>query len=330
MKSNQALLQLNTMNKNISVVIPVYNGEAYISNAIQSALDQSLKPFEVVVVNDGSKDGTAEKLVAFGSRITVISIPNGGVSNARNMGIKACTGEYIAFLDADDVWYEDKLKQQLEVFKHNSEVGFCCCNYAFILNDTSSTINNFSRFENDDDIIFDALLPLPLDALIKRNFVGTCSNVMIRKKVLNQVGLFNVNYKQAEDYDLWLRCALVTKFYLLSEVLLEKKSHDANLTNNFLETLLFHEKVLINLQSNNQAKSKIARIKDQYLSALALVRYEIGNLHYEANHYIKAFRYFFLGLETTFTSQNFKLFALFFGRKFLRTISFGLIKRKQT
>lgn len=317
------------MNNKISVVIPVYNGEAFIARAIQSVLDQSVKPFEVIVVNDGSKDRTAEKLAEFGNNIVVISIINGGVSNARNVGIQACSGELIAFLDADDVWFEDKLKQQLEVFECYPEVGFCCCDYAFLLNNTNATINHFSRFKNDEDIVFNALLTSPLDALVKRNFVGTCSNVMIRKQVLNMVGLFNVNYRQAEDYDLWLRCALVTKFYLLSAVLLEKKSHDANLTNDFLETLLFHEKVLINLQSNNHSKAQIEKIKDQYLSALALVRYEIGNLFYEAHHQIKAFGYFFLGLGTALTGNNFKLFCYFFGRKLLRTISFGLIKKRQ-
>lgn len=112
------------MSNRISVVIPVYNGEAFIGRAIQSALDQSEKPFEIVVVNDGSKDNTAEKLAAFGSAITVISIPNGGVSNARNLGIKACHGELIAFLDADDVWYSDKLKLQLDIFDRYSEIGF--------------------------------------------------------------------------------------------------------------------------------------------------------------------------------------------------------------
>ncbi len=317
------------MNNKISVVIPVYNGEAFISKAIQSVLKQTVRPYEVIVVNDGSVDGTAEKLTLFGTRITVISIPNGGVSNARNVGIQASSGELIAFLDADDVWFEDKLERQFEVFERYPDLGFCCCDYVFLIKHSDLKINHFARFRNDDDIIFDAPLPLPFEVLVKRNFVGTCSNVMIRKEVLNRVGLFDVNYRQAEDYDLWLRCSLVTKFILISPVLLEKKSHDDNLTNDFLETLLFHEKVLVNLQSNVLAKEKIAQIKHTYLSALALVRYEIGNLFYEANDRIKAFKYFFIGLKTDLTPNNLKLFSIFLGRKLLRTMSFGLIKRKQ-
>jgi glycosyltransferase involved in cell wall biosynthesis len=318
------------MNNKISVVIPVYNGEAFIANAIDSVLRQSVQPLEIIVVNDGSKDRTAEKLAAFGDRIKLISIPNGGVSNARNKGIEASSGDFIAFLDADDVWYDNKLKRQLEIFERYPDVGFCCCDFEFADTKTNSTINHFGKYKDTAGIIFDQPLPLALDALVSSNFVGTCSNVMIKNGVLDKTGLFDVNYKQAEDYDLWLRCALITKFVLLSTVLLEKKSHDTNLTNNFLETLLFHEKVLINLQSNNQAKVQLSQIQNRYLSALASVRYDIGNLFYEADHRMNAFKYFFLGLGTVFTVNNFRLFSIYCGRKLIRSMSFGLIKNKLT
>jgi len=317
------------MSNNISVVIPVYNGEAFIARAIQSVLNQSIKPFEVIVVNDGSKDGTAEQLLAFEDKIRVISIQNGGVSNARNLGVKASTGDFIAFLDADDVWYEDKLKLQLEVFERYPNVGFSCCDYEFYDSALGLMTNHFQKFKHDSDIVFDMPISLPLIPLVKVNFVGTCSNVMIRKQVLDRVGLFNVSYKQSEDYDLWLRCSLVTQFLLMSNAMVEKKSHDTNLTNNFLETLLFHEKVLVNLPLNNEAQDLLVKIKTEYLSSLALIRYEIGNLFYEKNEQIQAFNYFFLGLRTVLTINNIKLFGHFFIRKLFRTISFGLIKNKR-
>ncbi|MEQ1622917.1 MAG: glycosyltransferase [Methylococcales bacterium] len=315
----------------VSIIIPVFNGEAFITRAIQSALNQSLNPFEIIVINDGSNDGTLEELAAFRNKIKVISIPNGGVSNARNKGILASSGDLIAFLDADDIWYENKLKQQVAIFEKFPDVGFSCCDFTYTTGNSNAILNHFARFKNDGDIDFDEpLKSSALEVLIKHNFVGTCSNVMIRRDVLNQVGLFNTNYKQAEDYDLWLRCALVTKFVLQFEALLEKKTHDANLTNNFLETLLFHEKVLLSLQSNTQAKVQIIKIQDQYLRALALVRYDIGNLFYEANQRIKAFEYFFCGLHTAYTTANIKSFIYFFGRKFIRTLSFGLVRNNKS
>jgi glycosyltransferase involved in cell wall biosynthesis len=316
------------MRNKISVVIPVYNGEAFIANAIDSVLQQTVKPIEIIVVNDGSRDGTAEKLAAFGDRIKLISIPNGGVSNARNTGLKACSGELVAFLDADDVWYEDKLERQVEVFERHPDVGFCCCDFDILEAKTNSTTTNFAKHKHTSGIIFDAPLPVPLAPLVCTNFVGTCSNVMIKNDVLEKIGLFNVNYKQAEDYDLWLRCALVTQFVLMSTVLLEKKSHETNLTNNFLETLLFHEKVLVDLPAISQAKAQLASIQNKYLSALASVRYDIGNLLYETGQRKRAFQYFVLGLGTVPTITNLKLFMYFCGRKIVRLMSFGLIKRK--
>ena len=143
------------MHAKVSVIIPVYNGEQFISRAIQSALSQSVKPFEVIVINDGSIDGTAEKLASFGKGINVLTIPNGGVANARNMGIKASSGEVIAFLDADDVWFEDKLKSQLAVFERYPDVGFCCCDFAFSPGRSKPKERHFARFENNGDINYD-------------------------------------------------------------------------------------------------------------------------------------------------------------------------------
>lgn len=319
------------MHTKVSVIIPVYNGEHFISRAIQSALSQSVKPFEVIVINDGSIDGTAEKLASFGKGIKVLTIPNGGVANARNMGIKASSGEIIAFLDADDVWFEDKLKSQLAVFEHYPEVGFCCCDFAFSPERSKPMERHFSRIENNGDINFDEPLMHPaLDVLIKRNIVGTCSNVAVRRKILDQVGLFNTSFKQSEDYEMWLRLALVTKFVLLSAVLLEKNTHETNLTNNFLETSLCHEKVLMNLKVNGFSGGQSSRLETQYRSAIAKVRYEIGNLFYEANQKGQAFQYFFLGLGSNWTLANFQLFSYYFSRKLVRTISFGIIRSRQS
>ncbi|CAG0941402.1 partial heptose III glucuronosyltransferase, partial [Anaerolineae bacterium] len=113
------------MQRKLSVVIPVYNGEKFIGRALESVFSQTVPPDEIIVVNDGSRDGTAQKLAEFGDRIQVISIPNGGVANARNVGLKACTGDLIALLDADDIWYPDKLEKQLAVMQRYPAIGFC-------------------------------------------------------------------------------------------------------------------------------------------------------------------------------------------------------------
>lgn len=317
------------MNRKVSVIIPVYNGEAFIERAINSVLDQTLTPLEVIVVNDGSKDATAEKLMNFGNKITVITIPNGGVSNARNVGIKASTGDLIAFLDADDVWYQEKLKVELAVFEKFPEVGFTCCDYLKFNAAIHLKVNYFSRFKKDSNFNFDEpLIKSAFELLIKENFVGTCSNVMFKRELIDKVGFFDVNLRQAEDYDMWIRFSLITNFVLISNQLLEKITHETNLTNNNLETLLYHEMVLMKIKTNNLACKVLDNILDDYSQALAEVRYQIGNLLYESNKKKRAFKYYLMGLSASWSVENLKKFTYFFGRKFIRTISFGIIRNK--
>jgi len=316
------------MQAKVSVVIPVYNGEKFIGRAIDSIFSQTLKPYELIVVNDGSKDGTADELAVFGDRVTVITISNGGVANARNIGIQASTGDYVAFLDADDVWYEDKLEKQFEMFSRYPDVGFCCCDYAYFDPQANSIKSHFARFENDSNFNFDEPLKktgFPL--LLKENFVGTCSTVVFKRALIDQVGLFKVDLRQSEDYDMWIKFSLVTDFVVMSEELLEKKTHETNLTNNFLETMLCHERVLLDLRSNDLAGERLEKLDSKYWSELGKLRYLIGNLFYERSQKMQAFKYYFLGLIACWTLENIKLFSYFFGRKFLRTISFGIIKK---
>ena len=107
----------------VSVIIPAYNSGPLVEEAIGSALAQTRPPAEVVVIDDGSTDDTAERLARFGPPVRVIRQANGGVSAARNRGLAAATGAFVAFLDADDVWHPDKLRRQLEAFAKRPELG---------------------------------------------------------------------------------------------------------------------------------------------------------------------------------------------------------------
>src|SRR3989442_14959767 len=113
----------------VSVVIPVYNGERYLVDAIQSVLDQTYQNFEVIVVDDGSTDGSAAVAKRFGEAIRFVHQANGGVCKARNTGIAAARGGYLAFLDQDDLWLPDKLAVQVAYLDSHPEVGavYCQC-----------------------------------------------------------------------------------------------------------------------------------------------------------------------------------------------------------
>jgi len=311
-----------------SVVIPVYNGEKFIARAIDSVLAQTMPAFEIIVVNDGSRDGTAEVLAAYGDRIRVISIPNGGVANARNMGIKAVRGDFVAFLDADDIWVPEKLAKQLEAFKRYPEVGFSCCNFLTFNKWSGEKVAHFAHLPESLGLNFDEPLQRSaVEVLVDTNFVGTCSNVIIKKSVLDKVGLFNTAYRQAEDFDLWLRCALVTPFLVQSEKLLEKISHDQNLTNNFAETLQYHEKVLINFQRDNQSHPSVVAMEEGFKLALAETRYDVGNLVFNAGRKTEAFAWFWRGFLAKPGLSNLLPFGWHCLKKLIRVLSFDTIKR---
>jgi glycosyltransferase involved in cell wall biosynthesis len=307
------------MTVSVSVVIPVYNGAAFIASTINSVLCQTYKDYEIIVVNDGSKDDTLIELNKFENLISVINIPNGGVSNARNIGILASKGEMIAFLDADDQWYPKKLELQLAVMNSNSAIGFCCCNYVSLDRFSGVATYHFDQFKNDLEIVLDKVMtPSVVEKLItKGNFIGTASNVIVRRDVLEKTGLFDTRFKQAEDLDLYIRCAMETQFFLMSEALLEKKSHENNLTNNLIETFLCHETVLATLMQSEMVKTS-PQLKKSIRRGVAGARYLIGNEYFHRGEFRKCVHHFGaagkadLSLEnaTNFVIQSIKKIGL--------------------
>jgi glycosyltransferase involved in cell wall biosynthesis len=316
------------MSVTLSIVIPVYNGASFIAETVKACLHQTYRDFEVIVVNDGSKDGTEAELAQFGDTIRVISIPNGGVSNARNVGVRASLGQYVAFLDADDIWYPDKLERHLGAMLKYPEVGFSCSNYRVRYQSVDATVH-FDQFKGDPQLTFDR----PIDGdtvfqvLIRCNFVGTCSNVIARRDLLEAAGLFDTTLRQAEDYDLWLRCALRSPFLVLSDILLVKVTHDTNLTNNLVETWQYHEKVLVMLLESDAIKAR-PNLRKSVHHELSVVRYIIGNRLFNRGQSRDCFGYFVAGLRSQWSVGNVVAFAGHFSRKFSRLVLETLKLRK--
>src|SRR5438132_1599837 len=136
----------------VSVVIPVYNGERYLADAIQSVRDQTYQNFEVIVVDDGSTDGSADVAQRFGEAIRYVHQANGGVCKARNAGIAAARGAYIAFLDQDDLWLPDKLAAQVTYLDSHPEVGavYCQCQ---VMGNTELRSDPFYAEPVKDDVV---------------------------------------------------------------------------------------------------------------------------------------------------------------------------------
>jgi len=201
-----------------SIVIPVHNKEKYLKKTLDSVLNQRYTHFELILVNDGSNDISGEicdEYAELDERIRVIHQKNGGVSNARNNGIKAATNELIAFIDADDTWSSEFLKEMNGLINHFPNVDIYSSKYARIYNNKIIKDNTFST-KSDKYILFDLI-----DEFAgKVKFPINASSVIIRKSAIVNAGYFDERIAMFEDYDLFVRIALNSKIaYLNSEPL---------------------------------------------------------------------------------------------------------------
>jgi glycosyltransferase involved in cell wall biosynthesis len=188
------------MNKvKISVIIPVYNRMATIERAIDSVLSQTVTPYELIVVNDGSTDGTEQILKRYSDRIIIITQGNRGVSAARNAGIKIAKGDWIALLDSDDEWLPKKMEYAVEFIRENRQSKIFQTEEIWVRN--GKRVNPKVKHKKNSGMIFKESLSLCLISP---------SAVVIKKELLDEVGGFDENLAVCEDYDLWLR---ITKKY---------------------------------------------------------------------------------------------------------------------
>ena len=182
----------------VSVIIPTYNSGPWVVEAVASAMAQTRLPLEILVVDDGSTDDTGGRLSPFGSRIRYIRKENGGVSSARNRGIAEARGEYLAFLDADDVWHPRKLDVQLRALQADDHFGLMGSE----LYDWPGIHSDFVEPENPK------AETIPFENLMVRNCLVT-STILVRTRVVEQAGGFDPAMSGPEDHDFWIRVAKV-------------------------------------------------------------------------------------------------------------------------
>lgn len=185
----------------ISVVVPAYNVSSYIEQALISLERQSWQDFEVLTVNDGSTDRTAEIVQAFcdrDSRFKLLHKQNGGLSSARNYGIRHANAEYIALLDGDDTYEPDKLANHIAVLDSAADVGVVYSASRIIRDDGKPTLMQLSGKQ---------IKPDPLLSLLCKNFIGHGSNAVFRRCLVDEIGGFDESLPSFEDVDFWLRVA---------------------------------------------------------------------------------------------------------------------------
>ena len=204
--------------RNYIIISPVRNEERFIKSTIDSVLNQSLKPAEWIIVNDGSTDNTQDILTSYKEEdIIVLLQDNKGVSAARNRGIASASGQFIAFLDSDDLWLPKKLSIQVDFFNTNSDALICQTEEIWVRN--GIRVNPKKRHKKLSGDIFDHSLYLCL---------VSPSAVMIKHSLFEKTGTFDESLPACEDYDMWLRVSCRYSVYLIDTPLIIKRGGHAD------------------------------------------------------------------------------------------------------
>jgi glycosyltransferase involved in cell wall biosynthesis len=268
-----------------SVIIPAYNSENFISQTIESVLNQTYKDFELIIVDDGSKDSTRKTLESYrdkDSRIKVIFTPNsGGPTTPTNIGLNLATGTYIAFLDHDDIWKETKLEALLREYEANPDAGFILSNVEIFFENENRRVHSKARSKKKK---------LPVPSILAGKYFNTFSALSVRNNILSRVGSLDTNLFVFADYDIIVRLVSFGVPHLfLNESLATYRIHGKNAS--ALEATA--ERRISDLE---RIVTKYKKIFEQHPKSLAAVYQAIGSLYLYLNKKELARKYYWLAI----------------------------------
>ena len=245
---------------NITVVIPTYNRQLLLKRALNSAICQSYKPHEIIVIDDGSTDETKKQIKQHYPEIRYILQNHSGVSAARNVGIQNAKSEWIAFLDDDDEWDKQKLRIQINSLKKQTEYLIAHTDEKWIRN--GNRINQKEIHKKKGGYIFNDCLPL---------CIISPSSVILHKNIFKKIGLFDESLPACEDYDLWLRiCSKYHVLYIDQELVIKHGGHEDQLSKKYWGMDRFRIKALSNIINKGNLE------KDENESAIRMMHEKIN------------------------------------------------------
>ena len=286
----------------VSVIIPVYNSEKTIGEALDSVAAQMYTDYEVIVVNDGSSD-QSESIIKKYMRppldVTYVEQANKGPAAARNAGLRLAKGEFVVFLDADDLWDKDKLATAVQAMDANPEAKLVFTDMRHMVNDLlvhSSYLHERGYRHLSIGLIYDNLL--------KENFIFT-PTVTLRRGVLKDVGYFDENLPITEDYDLWLRIARLYPVYFIDRPLVTRRRTGGNITEDkqvYIESCIRLREKLLEIHKEEPGRRRLIE------GHLKRDRYNLGYALFDAMKFKESRKVFF----QTLSDRNYFLKSLFY------------------
>lgn len=265
------------MRPSVSIIIPAYNRALYINQTVNSVLEQTYQHLELIVVDDGSADGTYEKLKEYGSRITLLTHDgrsNKGQAASINLGLRDAVGKYIAVLDSDDFWEPNKLEIQVPFLELNPEIGLVYCNGYGVDANGERYYDFYEADPNEQSdpnrVLLDCYILLP-------------QNSLVRKSVYDQVGFFNEEYRSAQDHDMLIRIAEVTKFAYLPDFVFNYRRHEDTISATKQDV-----RWLTGFKILDAAVKRYPYRKSTVRKRRAVLHFRLGQVYMKQKKYVKA------------------------------------------
>jgi glycosyltransferase involved in cell wall biosynthesis len=270
----------------VSAVIPVYNGEAFLADAIRSVLAQTYPRVECIVVDDGSTDSSAAVAAAFGNAVHLIKKPNGGVASARNCGAKVAKGDYIAFLDADDIWLPELLDREVAVLQANPKLGLVYASLHFV-DAELKRIGEMTAPDGSVALRNSLLLELPVMTMI--------TSATLPTKVFHAIGGFDERLTTSADTDFSCRIASAYPVDRINEHLALYRQHGSQMHLN--PDAMEHDMLLIFQKQfdGNRLPAEVALLRNRAYAnlnlTLAVAYFKQGHTQKALSRLLRALRY---------------------------------------
>jgi glycosyltransferase involved in cell wall biosynthesis len=263
----------------VTVIIPCYNAERYLAETINSVLAQTYDSFRIIAVNDGSSDNTAAILTGYSEKVTVLEHSDGknhGQAAALNLGLSCTDSEYIAFIDADDLWHSDKLRKQVELLDNNRDVDLVYTNGHVIDADGNCLYLLFDKNHRERNRVGEILLDC---------YIRTPSLVMVRRSILQEAGAFTIGI--IPDQDMWVRIKEIGAFHYLGEVLTSYREHREQVSSVCNNKLWIDSLLVLNMAMDRYPYPGWLKNK-----RLAVIHYRMGVFSIKVGRYSSAILHF--------------------------------------